>query len=81
MAARFMSDNLSNVDHSFALCLVQRLRNCVRPIQKKGCDPFKRFLPDVHCAVNAIARFRPVYFASSDFPRLSLSSMAELNVE
>ena len=50
-------------------------------VKKKGCDSFKRFLPDVYRTVNSIARFRPIYFANTDFPRLSFSSIAELNFE
>jgi hypothetical protein len=41
---------------------VHWLRDCLGPIKKKGCDSFKRFLPDVYRTVNAIARFRPIYF-------------------
>jgi hypothetical protein len=51
------------------------------PIKKNVCDSFKRFLPDVYRTVNAIARFRRTYFANTDFPRLSFSSIAELNFE
>jgi hypothetical protein len=61
--------------------IVHRLRDCLRPIKKKGCDSFKQFLPDVYRTVNAIARFRPIYFANTDSPRLSFSSIAELNFE
>ena len=63
------------------LGIVHRLRDCLGPIKKKGCDSFKRFFPDVYRTVNAIARFRPIYFANTDFPRMSFSSIAELNFE
>jgi hypothetical protein len=63
------------------LRIVHWLRDCLGPVKKKGCDSFKRFLPDVYRTVNSIARFRPIYFANTDFPRLSFSSIAELNFE
>jgi hypothetical protein len=67
--------------HALLRGIVHRLRDCLGSIKKKGCDSFKRFLPDVYCTVNAIARLRPIYFANSDFPHLRYSSIAELNFE
>ena len=67
--------------HALLRGIVHRLRDCLGSIKKKGCDSFKRFLPDVYRTVNAIARLRPIYFANSDFPHLRYSSIAELNFE
>src|SRR5438445_478786 len=38
------------------------------------------FLADVHSAVDAIGRLNPIHFANSDFPQLSFSTIAELDV-
>ena len=58
-----------------------RLRNRVRAIEEESHDLLKYFFPNVHRAVDALARLAPIYFAGSDFARLSLSAVAELDGE
>ena len=66
---------------AFSPRVILRLRNRVRPIEEKSYDLFENFFPDVHCAVDAIARLTPIYLPCGDLPLLSFSAIAELDVE
>jgi hypothetical protein len=61
--------------------IVFRLRVCVRVIQEKRSDFLKRFLADVHRAVDAIARLNPIHFSNRHLPLESFSAIAELDGE
>src|SRR5216684_4121334 len=63
------------------LRVVLRLRDRLRLIKEKRGDLLKRFLADVHRAVDAIAWLQPIHFANRHLPRLSFSAIAELDVE
>src|SRR2546425_3751631 len=66
--------------HKLLLRVVLRLRFRVRTIKEKSYDRLEDFLADVHSAVDAIGRLNPIHFANSDFPQLSFSTIAELDV-
>jgi len=56
------------------------LRFRVRTIKEKSYDLLEDFFADVHSAVDAIGPLNPIYFDNSDFPQLSFSTIAELDV-
>src|SRR5229473_5932955 len=66
--------------HKLLLRVVLRLRFRVRTIKEKSYDLLEDFFADVHSAVDAIGPLNPIYFANSDFPQLSFSTIAELDV-
>src|SRR2546425_332283 len=66
--------------HKLLLRVVLRLQFRVRTIKEKSYDRLEDFLADVHSAVDAIGRLNPIHFANSDFPQLSFSTIAELDV-
>jgi len=70
-----------NVVIAALLGVVLRLCHRIRTIKEESYDLFEDFLADIHGAVNAIGRFHPIHSANSNFPRLSLSAVAELDVE
>jgi len=57
------------------------LRLGVRTIKKERYDLFEYFLADIDRAVDAIARFHPIYFANRNLPRQSFSAITELDIE
>ena len=58
-----------------------RLRLGVRVIKKKSYNLLEYLFADVHRAVDAIAGLRPIHFANCDFPRLSFTAIAELDIQ
>jgi hypothetical protein len=61
--------------------LFLRLRFRFRVIKKKSHNLLEYFFADVHRAVNAIAGLRPIHFANRDFPRLSITAIAEFDIQ
>lgn len=57
------------------------LRDRLGVIKEESYNLLEYFFPNIYGAVDAIAGFRPIYFADSNLPRLSFSGVAELYVE
>ncbi len=63
------------------LGVVLGLRHSVRAIQEKGYNLLEYFFPDVHRAVDAIARLDPIHFADGDLPRHGFPAVAKLDLQ
>ncbi len=77
---RWHREQTAGPAHKLLLRVVLRLRFRVRTIKERSYDLLEDFLADVHSAVDAIGRLNPIHFANSDFPQLSFSAIAELDV-
>jgi hypothetical protein len=63
------------------LRVVLRLRHRVRTVEEKSYNLLEHLFPDVHRAVNAIARLHPIHFAHGNLPWQSFPAIAELDFE
>jgi hypothetical protein len=57
------------------------LRHCIGTIEEESHDFFEGYVADVHGAVDAMARLRPIHLAHRNLPRLSFSTIAKFDVE